>query len=485
MTINSQEAEVKVMPYEIDIKNRLIVFSMSLSFLICMIATYLFRDYTLDDALIYYRYIQNALNGNGLVYNIGEKFNGLTSPLYTYFSLLVSWVGGDIIKNQIYIGGLFLFLSALVSAILFGEKKVIACSLPLFIVSSRYFYLTFGLESTLLLFLVLLSLWLYDLHQYRYLGIVCAALLLVRGESLFLMIVLTLRHIWDRRPFPPFSFFAVPIMILIIQFTFSYFYYESFLPNTLAAKFYQGQSGLWGKWPFLKVLYFSEMTFNNNPYLMAGFGLIVLMGFIVGLKDRRYLTLFIFTLLISLFYLILRIPYYHWYYIFHWITIYMSAAFGLSLLFRFCFMLVNKYFRLISIVTTLIFFFFLVSGQFSLLLNKELISNERSGYAPVGRWLEKNTSKQSSIACVEIGHIGWYSKRKIIDILGLVTPMNAQFLGQRNFSAWLNHYYPDYILIHNPVWGHEQSVVKLIENGSYVPVEDFNFRGYVLIKRKI
>jgi hypothetical protein len=50
--------------------------------------TYLGRNFEVDDALIYYRYLQNFISGNGLVYNIGEKFNGLTSPFYTYISII-------------------------------------------------------------------------------------------------------------------------------------------------------------------------------------------------------------------------------------------------------------------------------------------------------------------------------------------------------------------------------------------------------------
>ena len=44
---------------------------------------YLWREYQLDDALIYLRYIKNFQEGHGLVYNPGERFNGLTSPFFT------------------------------------------------------------------------------------------------------------------------------------------------------------------------------------------------------------------------------------------------------------------------------------------------------------------------------------------------------------------------------------------------------------------
>ena len=53
------------------------------------------RHYQLDDALIYLRYVRNFLNGEGLVYNEGVYFNGLTSPLYSYLLILL----GTLISN--------------------------------------------------------------------------------------------------------------------------------------------------------------------------------------------------------------------------------------------------------------------------------------------------------------------------------------------------------------------------------------------------
>ncbi len=48
---------------------------------------YLSRRVVPEDALIYARYISNALAGNGLVYNVGEHVNALTSPLFSYLLL--------------------------------------------------------------------------------------------------------------------------------------------------------------------------------------------------------------------------------------------------------------------------------------------------------------------------------------------------------------------------------------------------------------
>ena len=54
---------------------------------VCLRFAYLDRFFELDDALIYHRFVQNAIDGHGLVYNPGERYNALTSPLYTALSL--------------------------------------------------------------------------------------------------------------------------------------------------------------------------------------------------------------------------------------------------------------------------------------------------------------------------------------------------------------------------------------------------------------
>ena len=86
------------------------------------LVTFLNRNFRLDDALIYYRYIRNYLDGNGLVYNIGERFNALTSPLYTYLSLVLSSITREIETTQTVLNGSLLILSALLLFVIFLKQ---------------------------------------------------------------------------------------------------------------------------------------------------------------------------------------------------------------------------------------------------------------------------------------------------------------------------------------------------------------------------
>ena len=97
------------------------------------------------------------------------------------------------------------------------------------------------------------------------------------------------------------------------------------------------------------------------------------------------------------------------------------------------------------------------------------------GYKAAGEWLYKNTPQNVKVAGVEIGHLGWYSKRYTVDILGLVNPGLAEFIGKRETEMWFNIYKPEYVLVHKPIKGPEQIAQKFIENGTYVEVDEFIF----------
>lgn len=63
---------------------------------VALVLSYLNRQFQLDDALIYQRYLENLLAGNGLVDNLGERFNALTSPLFSYASAALVLVIGRV-----------------------------------------------------------------------------------------------------------------------------------------------------------------------------------------------------------------------------------------------------------------------------------------------------------------------------------------------------------------------------------------------------
>ena len=101
------------------------LFATALSVLLIMYFSYINIGYQLDDSLIYLRYIKNFLNGEGLVYNKGVYFNGLTSPFYSYVMVFLSYLTGE--KNLQYlsiaVSALSLSATSILGATLFYNKN--------------------------------------------------------------------------------------------------------------------------------------------------------------------------------------------------------------------------------------------------------------------------------------------------------------------------------------------------------------------------
>jgi arabinofuranosyltransferase len=443
--------------------------------------SWLTRSFQLDDALIYMRYIENFHAGFGLVYNPGEKFNGLTSPLFTLIILLGRGIYSDLQSVVIFISAMFLLAAAVIAALTFANNVAERLLIASGIGSVSYFYLTFGMETSLFLMLIATSLYLYRIGS-PWFVVMLALLVITRSEGIFLALPICLDFLKKHKRLPDLRFVIFGLIIFLAPYLFNYIYYNDVLAATGGAKIGQGRSGLWGDGIiFLKPFYLRDWAFSGSTAAVLFFALASVFGFTVSLKEQSRITAITFVFLFSLvcFYSILNIPSYHWYYapFFLFMTIFSvkCAWFVGSELLR----------RQRDLVKQR--FFALTVGTIFLVPASNLVSFDEKGrhepYAQIGMWLNQQTPTDASIAMVEIGTVGWYAQRTIIDILGLVNNYNADYIGDRNFYGWLTRYQPDYILRHEPAWGHEAAVALLEQAEAYRPVENFSFPGYVLLAR--
>ncbi|NJM08473.1 hypothetical protein HC891_23260 [Candidatus Gracilibacteria bacterium] len=73
-------------------------------------------------------------------------------------------------------------------------------------------------------------------------------------------------------------------------------------------------------------------------------------------------------------------------------------------------------------------------------------------YRETGLWLRANTAPEATVAALEVGIIGYYSQRPMIDFAGLIQPaVAAQIADGASYDAaarWATlHYTPDYIVL--------------------------------------
>jgi len=375
-------------------------FLLFISYLILIFLSYENRAFQSDDALIYQRYIQNFLEGNGLVYNTGELFNGLTSPLFSYLMLLFSLVIGDIqvaatvVATLSMMGALYLF------TLLFAKyDKIEFVSLgALFTVCFSFFYYVYGMETPLFVFLVALCIYLFEKENIFWLGIACALLLLTRSEGIFLILALAVEHFRQRRCFPALKYFIIPFSIIAAAYIFNYFYYGKFLPDTGMAKIYQGQSGLWGSFiqkslPFFPDYHIGWFFAKNHWLLYLVFASAAVGVVALGFASLNII-LIVFLLGYSAFYVLLYIPAYHWYYGPYYIIVLFYSAFGLIWAARNLLASQDLKFRALSILF-LIFAVYMLSYQsFKQTTGHHDFGKPIQHYKKIGLWLKEYTRRQ-------------------------------------------------------------------------------------------
>jgi arabinofuranosyltransferase len=466
------------MPWAADVRPGRILFLVAVPFFVVAYFSFLARNYQMDDALIYLRYVRNFHDGFGLVYNPGEKFNGLTSPLFTYVSLAASFLSGNFQLITTIISALFLTCASILGGIIFSSGRWETLFTAVVIGSFGYFYGTYGMETPLFLMLIGLSLYLYKVDS-KYFVLALAFLSITRFEGALLAVVMAADYLIRNRKLPETKILAFSLLVLLLPLIFNYFYYGEFLPATASAKLGQGSSGFWsGPLRFLNIAYLIKMYFSNNNMAAFFFLAASVYGMVVSMKDRVAVVAMVFFALLLCFYVGFNLPNYQWYYAPFFYLMLIFACRGIWWAST-CLISGRKPdYRAAAFILLCAVTIFSLTKVVSF---KEGGRNE--AYARIGGWIKANTPANSTIAMVEIGTVGWYADRRIIDILGLVNKYNANYIAKGDLYGWLYRYQPDYILRHDPIWTYEKSTSILEQSGAYASMQEFNFSGYALLRK--
>lgn len=429
---------------------------------------FLSRNLAIDDALIYARYVRNALSGTGLVFNPGEPVNALTAPLYSYMVLAFAKA----------LGGHILTASALLSGLgLFGLCAIAETLVPfagLLIASTGYFYTLVGMESSLFLCLLLLPILLLERSRADWLPTACILLVLTRAEGAallpFVAWQLYRRRLWPRAlTYLPAAFVAVLYLLLNLH------WYGRVLPASASAKLGQGRSELWGRWPFafFDTAYQLKPEFHPTLYVVA---LVLLLAIPGMIKLRRSSVVQVglpFLAVLLAFYTLFNIPGYKWYYapFICFAMVYACAA--LPRLGGWRWLLAP-----VVVLSSLS-----AARRFWPSTFHPLAPTPASdGYPGIAAWLEANAPPGAHTEAAEIGIVGWYCPHcNVQDILGLTSPKNADHIAHRDLHSWLGEDRPDYIVMHRGRWTFED-VAR--DDPAYKPVPvDFGKAVYLLQRK--
>ncbi|MGK3994617.1 hypothetical protein [Sorangium sp. So ce1024] len=229
-----------------------------LPMLVTIVGALRVASFTIDDAYISFRYAENLANGNGLVYNVGERVEGYTNFLWTVLLAGAVKLGATPAAASKVLGAACA-CGALVPTYLLSRRlrpfSNVPCIATWLLATSILFsgYAMFGLETPLFLLLTLAGTELFLreedaaeagggparaawYHAVPWSGVVFALAALTRPEAPLFLGLLLVWHVdqaLSRRNLLRVLAFALPVAAHLLW---RYSYYGAWLPNTLAAK---------------------------------------------------------------------------------------------------------------------------------------------------------------------------------------------------------------------------------------------------------
>ena len=417
----------------------------------------------LDDAMITFRVAENLAFGRGFVYNVGERVQVTTAPLYAMGMAAGALLFGSAPRAALVFN---IALAALIPALAYdvGRRlagRVTGVGAALLLVLMPLLVNAFSMESYLYVALILASMDAYLSGRLGLAGILVGLTALVRGDGVLLGAAMLSYDalVWRRLRLR----LIVPAMLIPASwYLFATLYYGSPFPATLAAKTAQGDfnwlgerflSGFGEYWEDWVQLY--SRLFYLFPVLV-GVGVIRAVW-----TDRRWLVLIARDALYIGVFVGLGVTFAEWYYAPLMPGVALLTARGVQFVANLAVDLIFRRVTFISVRLTR-----MNSGLLSIVIAAVLITVLLATIYPVtadiiranpnwkaqiypqaGRWLAKNTNTSANLATIDIGHLGYWSGRQIIDIVGLAQPDVAPHIAQGDFGYAIRQYQPDMILV--------------------------------------
>lgn len=425
-----------------------------------------------DDTYITYRYASNLAQGYGFVYNHGEPFLGTTAPLW---GLLLGVLGipnpdaipliGNVLSGCSLLGiGLALY----VYGRLHGQS-LCGFLAAIFFIVNPIIPPTFGSEMLFQTALIVWAFVSYRCERTRLAALLLALAILTRPDAMIALGVVGLHYLVTRRRVPWRELLVVTLTLLPFV-GLAWLVYGSPLPQTLAVKRAQGQSGLWPLFIQGTIEWLRGFTMQGSsrfyPGIPAGPAMIRYLVLVVaGVPAllwiaRCWLLPLSWIALFALSYHLLRVPFYGWYVVPIVLGLMILAACGVAGALALALHVLRRFWsgqRLLIAATVLrgAVVLLLTPGVYAqLAYHRRLGALEPSGgkqlYIAAGRWLQQHTPPDASVGYFEIGYVGYYAERRMIDPVGLANPGVAPHIAQRDLTWAYRFYQPDYI-VHNPL----------------------------------
>ena len=434
----------------------------------------LFGRWGFDDPYITLRYARNLLAGHGFVYNVGQRTLSTTAPLYAILVAGLGLIWSDLPTVSNILSALSVVLSA---ACLFAwsqghDQPATGMIAALLLSLSPLLVPTLGAETCFYVMLILGGFYAYDRSRMNLAAGTLALAMMVRPDGFVAAVALGLYHLIRRRPVPwrPVILYTA---LVAGWYAALWLYSGSPVPITLQAKQLQGQMAISTRFGpgFLDLL----RQFGQEPlYWLHGVLAIIGIGQVVA-RARHWAPLLLWTVLYFTAYTALGVSRYFWYYAPLAPAFAVLVAEGAVAVIRSLARLSSSRMLMIGLAGLLLVI--LVAPLVMGMIWAGWYSDPRLDvYREIGEWLAAHTPSGASVGALEVGIIGYYADRTMIDFVGLIQPDVARRLTPtstyEDSAAWaIETYRPDYIVL--PA----SAFPGLVESdgflAAYAPVRDF------------
>lgn len=433
----------------------------------CLILWFL-QDFKLDDAYISFSYARNFGRSGLLLHHPATPQLSTTAPLYAmilgtadiFFDLPVF---GSILSG-LSIGTTAIFLYLLAdrewSGVVMGSLWVTA---PLI-------WMTLGLETAFQLCLIVGAVLCYKRGWLTSSAVLIALATLVRADAILMGGIIFVDYLLTHKKLP-LKPMGIAFLVVLPILGYLIWLFGSPIPATLDAKQVQaeyGITGFYGDTSFLGAAWVLVRAYVGlMPILLVG-GVLSLVGLRVQRPIRGNPTDFLkpnrsegsrkWTGLLALYgflhfgaYVVLAVAPYYWYFVPVTLAIIVVVGWGAN----------HKLFETIGRVLFVILF--IAHG----LVLREMVVGARGGelpepteavskilpeakgdiYKEIGLWLNENTAETATVGVIEVGVMGYYADREMIDFLGLLQSDVTSAIERRDLTYALYHYLPDYLVL--------------------------------------
>lgn len=410
-----------------------------------------------DDAYIFQRVVDNLINGHGWTYNPGTQVNPITSPLFA----VILWAAHAIPMDDtariawVYLAANLLLGWGLYQA-LREQGRMLAWTAAAVITTSGVLVASWGMETSLFLACVVLAALAYVKDRHLLAGVLSALAALTRPEGLALVGVLAAAHWWVHRRVL-WGMVLINLLVVAPWFTYSWLTFGHALPNSVSVKAIQHNIGWFKTQPPWGLYFLTQPRRMPLTYVLVAVGLWqVLRWWRAGVRFPGLVLAFGLVQVAA--YSLMGAPVgYFWYLAPGNLALDLAAVAGAFWLAQQALARVGasgpRWSWLPSVAVMV--------GMLRLAMTPFVpVTDYRLGaeYAAAGRWIDQNTRPDEVVAATEIGYLGYFSKREIRDIHGLIHPESLPHLKKEEWDWWFVHKPPSVVVVHTPAWSGEPSI---------------------------